>query len=265
MRNASCLEGPAHEVRNGSGRRTPTFAHVSICFLLFAFLGACNASRMPAASPSSVTAPSSVALNGFTVSGVAYEHTDAAIHPLAGLPLRVSGYRDKLTPVTVDVVTDSAGGYEVAGMEREFVQVTVRPQDTYLSPCSLRLWLWNDDPKNVHVVSKASLLATGIPGSLPPLSKVDGYGGTAVVSGYVMERTREGLRPVPEASVEHLYGDGTSGDPTGFTVTNAAGYYVLCGYDDDYGQAVRVHKNGYGTSIRSIGPSWKVDFELTHQ
>jgi hypothetical protein len=103
------------------------------------------------------------------------------------------------------------------------------------------------------------LSVTSIPASFlrPP-----GYDFVEVLSGFVTERTPDGIRPVPEASVEHLYGDGRSGDPTGFTLTNGDGYYVLCGYYDDFGQAVRVRKHGYRTGIQSIGPSWRIDVEL---
>jgi hypothetical protein len=199
------------------------------------------------------------------VSGVAYEHTITGMQPLGGLPLRVRGYREEGTPATIDVVTDAAGRFEVAGLEREYVLIGARPQDVYLSPCSVRLWLWNDDPKNIHVVSRASLLSGGTPPSMPPLSNLPGYPSVLVVSGFVRERTSDGLRPVAEASVEHLYGAGVSGDPTGFTLTNAAGYYVLCGYYDDYQQVVRVHKSGYRTGIQSVWSSGNVDFELVRE
>ena len=248
-------------------RGITVFVAVSAAFLSITFLGACSESPTP--SPPSPTSPSgpplTIGWDVFTVSGVAYEHTAAGIQPLAGLPLRVQGYRDRQTPVTIDVVTDAAGRYDVPGLAREYVLVGARAQDAYLSPCSVRLWLWNDDPKNVHVVSRAYLLGAGTPRSMPPLSRLDGYPNVEVLSGFVTERTPDGVRPVAEASVEHLYGDGQSGDPTGFTVTNANGFYVLCGYDDDYGQAVRVRKAGYRTGIQSIGPSWTIDVELVRE
>jgi len=165
--------------------------------------------------------------------------------------------------VSIDVVTDGAGRYEVPGLIREYVMVGVRPQHDYLSPCSARLWLWGGYAVNVHVVSRALLLSTGMPGSMPPLSKVSDQPHSDVVSGFVTEKAPDGtVRPVAEASVEHLYGDGRSGRPTGFTLTNADGYYVLCGYWDDYGQAVRVSKDRYGTAIQSIGYPWRIDLQL---
>ena len=88
---------------------------------------------------------------------------------MAGLPLRVHGRRDGTTYV-----------------DREYLLVGVRPQDAYLSPCSVRTWLWADSPFNIHV----------------------------------------------------------------------------CGYWDDYGQAVRVRKDGYRTAVQSFGPSWRIDFEV---
>jgi hypothetical protein len=70
--------------------------------------------------------------------------------------------------------------------------------------------------------------------------------------------------PTAPVAVEHFYGDG-SGDPTGFTLTNAEGYYVLCGYWDDYGQSARVRKDGYRTSIESFGWSTEIDFEVVRE
>ena len=100
---------------------------------------------------------------------------------------------------------------------------------------------------------------------MPPFSRPEGYAFVELVSGFVTERTAVGVRPVAEASAEHFYGDGLSGDPTGFTLTNADGYYALCGYFDDYGQSVRVQKDGYRTAIQSFGPSAKIDFELVRE
>ncbi len=194
--------------------------------------------------------------------GVAYEHTTTGVRPLAGLPLRLEGTREGGLYVTVEVVTDAAGRYEVPGILREYLLVGTVPQEAYLSPCSVRLWLWNDDPKNVHVVSRTSLLATGIPRSMLPLGNL--YPGVAALAGFVTEKTPDGARPVVGASVEHLYGDGRSGDSTGFTLTDVSGHFVLCGYNDDYGQAVRVSKDGYRTEVRSLWLS-SMNFELVRQ
>jgi hypothetical protein len=180
---------------------------------------------------------------------------------LSGLPLQVLGRKDGKISVTLDVVTDAAGRYEVPGLDREFVQVGVRQQQAYFSPCSARLWLWDDVPVNIHVVSRTSLLATGTPRSMPPFSRPPREQSVEILWGSVTERTADGVRPVPEALVEHYYGNGRSGSPTGFTLTNADGLFVLCGYWDDYGQTVRVAKEGYRTAIESIG-SWQVDVEL---
>jgi hypothetical protein len=76
------------------------------------------------------------------------------------LLLQVQGRRDS-RPVMVEVATDVNGRYEVAGLEREYLSVIVQPQDRYLSPCGVRLWLWNDEPKDVHVVSRTTLLSSG--------------------------------------------------------------------------------------------------------
>ena len=97
---------------------------------------------------------------------------------------------------------------------------------------------------------------------MPPFSKPAGYQLVDRLEGFVTERTADGMRPVASAWVEHLYGDGQTGDPTGFTLTTADGHYVLCGYWDDYLQSVRVRKEGYRTVIQNFGPSWDINFEL---
>ena len=245
----------------------------SAAIVTIASFGACESRTSAPATPSPISPspqapvpppqpPPSRGQEVSTVSGVAYEHTAAGLQPVAGLPLHVEGRRDGKTWVTLDVVTDAAGRYEVPRLDREYVLVSTRSQEAYLSPCSVRMWLWNDEPLNMHVVSRANLLASGPPRSMPPFSKPVGYQLVDVLEGFVTERTADGTRPVTSALVEHLYGDGQSGDPTGFTLTTADGHYVLCGYWDDYGQAVRVRKDGYRTSIRSFGPSWRIDFEL---
>ena len=202
------------------------------------------------------------------VFGFAYQHTAfEGIQPLSNFPLHLEATTVGRAPVSIDVLTDASGRYEVPEILREYAMVGAPVQDGYLSPCSARLWLWNDRPLNVHVVSKATFLATGMPPSMPPLSKLgdQGYEFSDKVFGVVTERTANGVQPVAGASVQHFYGTGQSGRATGFTLTNADGSYALCGYSDDYGQAVRVSKDGYRTSIQSIGPSWRMDFEIARQ
>jgi hypothetical protein len=219
----------------------------------------------PRAAPTPPTAPSpppsSPGEEVLTLSGGAYEHTPAGPRRLGGLPLLVHGRIDG-TWVDLDVVTDAAGQYQVTGLEREYVSVGARPQADYLSPCSAQLHLWTGS-LDIHVVSRANLLAMGTPRSMPPFVQSPGYAAVVVLSGYVTESSASGGRPIAEASVEHFYGDGRSGDPSGFTLTNADGYYVLCGYWDDYGQSVRVDKAGYRASSQSFGASVRIDFELT--
>ena len=217
--------------------------------------------RTPSAPtlPTAPSPPPSGEDESTALSGIVYEHTPAGMRPLGGLSLRVGGVLGE----TIDVVTDATGQYRVAGFQREYAIVSARPQGQYLSPCSAQMHQWTI-PVDVHVVSRANLLAHGTPRSMPPFSQSTGYAYVAVLTGFVRERTSAGLRPVAEASVEHFYGDG-SGDPTGFTLTNAKGYYVLCGYWDDYGQAVRARKDGYRTSIESFGWSTEIDFEVVRE
>jgi hypothetical protein len=222
----------------------------------------CTSSAPKSTTPTAPSPSSNSAQPVATVSGAVMEVSANGFRPLGGISLQVSGYRNLQTPVTVDVTTNSEGQYSVPGLIREYAQVTAAPREDYLSPCSVRLWLWGDDPLNVYVVSRAQLLGSGVSQLMPPFVRPPGYFSIEVLSGFVTERTQDGARPVSQASVEHFYGDGTSGTPTGFTVTNTDGYYVLCGYQDDYGQSLLVRKDGYRTSRQSIGASSRIDLEL---
>lgn len=222
----------------------------------------CSSSAPKSTIPTAPSPSSNSAQAVATVSGAVMEVSANGFRPLGGISLQVSGYRNLQTPVTVDVTTNSEGQYSVPGLIREYAQVSAAPRDDYLSPCSVRLWLWNDDPLNVYVVSRSHLLGSGPSQLMPPFVKPSGYFSIEVLSGFVTERTQDGARPVSEATVEHFYGDGRSGTPTGFTVTNTDGYYVLCGYQDDYGQSLLVRKDGYRTSRQSIGASSRIDLEL---
>jgi len=211
----------------------------------------------PSPSPTAPSpAPPIADDGGRNLSGTAYEHTASGKRPLGGVPLRVTG----VTGTTIDVVTDARGEYRVE-LDREYAMVGARPQGDYLSPCSAQMHQWTS-PLDVHVVSRANLLATGTPHSMPPFVQPLGYAYVVVLSGYVTERTASGHRPIAEASVEHFYGGGQSGDPSGFTLTNADGLYVLCGYWDDFGQLVRVRKAGYRESTQEFGSSMRIDFDL---
>jgi hypothetical protein len=201
-----------------------------------------------------------------TAYGFAYEHTRTGVQPLAHFPLQVHAMKGKFESVLIDVTTDANGRYEVPGLLREFLMVGARQQDAYLSPCSVRMWLWSDLPHNVHVVSRELVLAGGLPRSMPPLSQQPSSPHAEIASGFVTEQLPDGgTRPVAGALVEHFYGDGRSGHPTGYTVTDAEGRYVLCGYWDDYGQTVRVSKDRYRTSFQEIGGSWQNDFVIVRE
>src|SRR5688572_30722017 len=155
-----------------------------------------------------------------TAYGFVYEHTQSGTRPLAHFPLQVDAMRGKYESVLINVTTDAQGRYEVPDLLREFLMVGARKQEAYVSPCSVRMWLWSDLPHNVHVVSKEMVLAGGLPRSMPPLSQQPSSPHAEMVSGVVTEQTPDGAtRPVTGALVEHFYGDGRSGRPTGFTLT----------------------------------------------
>ncbi len=179
----------------------------------------------------------------------------------------MSGYTPVYNWVTLEVVTDAAGRYTVPDMQREFAMAQAKPQPGYLAPCSARVWLWSDGPLNVHVVSRATFETSGMPRSMPPLSRPAGQGyDFYMMSGIITERTAEGVVPVAGALVQHFYGNGQSGDAAGYTVSDANGAYVLCDYGDDYGKAVRVMKEGYRQAIQPTAafPS-ELNFEVVRE
>jgi hypothetical protein len=235
----------------------------------FSACGSKPAEPIVGPSPPPVIAPATA-----RVFGRAYEHTPDGVRPVAGMPVLVNGrFRGGLPFSSIDTVTDATGGFEVSGLEPEFGWARARRHDTYLSPCRARAApLLAGEPLNLHVISRSSLLAAGHPRSMPPFAKPWGYSAAEVLSGFVMERSGEGmLRPVAEAAVEHFYSDFYDegrGDPTGFTITNNDGYYVLCWYAEQLDQLVVVRKPGYRTVevwVPLSVASSRIDFELIRQ
>jgi hypothetical protein len=209
-----------------------------------------------------VLPPRNIGLEVAPVTGVAYVHTSSGMAPLADLPLRVTGYREPNSPVHIAAVTDENGRYAVQGLLREFVQVSVAPQEDYLSPCSLRRWLRGNEPLDLHVVPSAELLTAGIPATLRHIDRL--YPLASLVRGFVTEPTSRGPRPVVGANVEHSY-VAEQGTPTGFTITNRDGFYEVCQYFDDYAQEVRAHKDGYRTGVRAIGAESDINIEMRRE
>jgi len=226
-------------------------------------LAACNDSRR---SPVGPLDPAKIV----PARGVVYEHSsDGRMQPVSGLPLWVTGRTKEFAPVTTEAVTDSAGAFDVSGLARVFLQVSVRPQEAYLSPCSSRVWERNGDPVSIHVMSKQTFLASGAPFSMPPYQRLEL--GASVLPGLVTEQTPDGLRPVAGASVEHFYRRDEM-HPTGFTLTQDDGSYVICRYGpdeagDDEIQLIRVRKTGYRTALRQLEEwsSTRADVELVRE
>ena len=216
-------------------------------------LGACSPSTSaPSPAPLSAPVPPILVEEVSPVYGTAYEHSYGRPRPLPGLALRLHGRRNGVW-LDIDVTTDASGRYEVTGMSREYIRVGALLHDEFLSPCSVRDWQWGDGPMDIHVVSRSAILSGGVPASMQDLRAL--YPRHFVFSGVVTETTAEGVRPVAGALVEHFYGsvgDGLLRVRMGFTLTNAAGEYALCGYFDDYGQVARVSKAGYQTAVQWV-------------
>ena len=91
------------------------------------------------------------------VFGFVYEHTTAGVVPLRNFPLAVQGRSATGSFITVDVLTDATGRYDVPDMQREYLAA---PRDHRMPTCRCAasfLWGWKDEAYNVHVTSRANL------------------------------------------------------------------------------------------------------------
>ena len=200
-----------------------------------------------------------------TVSGTVFEHTEAGVAPLAGVPLLVYGYHESLAWATLRLASDADGRYQVPGLAaRNAVFVRVDPVAGYRAPCPPSSY--NPEvkvPLDVHVASQSLLSATGAPASMPV--------GFFTVLGRVTERIGNDVLPVGGASVDMFVGDSRyspdifEDDPDVQTMTAADGRYWMCAIRDDFALDVRVRKAGYRTTSQQVGNSWTADMELVRE
>jgi hypothetical protein len=140
----------------------------------------------PPAPPPSPPPPPTPS-GSLTLSGVVYEHTAQGKQPLAGVPLDISYPGDSFPP---RVTTDPEGRYEVRGLAPQNLKVNAKLPG-YSQLCRVAIDLGSDSVRDVHLVSDAVLSTTGVPRTMPMVQPI--------LSGVVVERTAEGVRPVTGA------------------------------------------------------------------
>lgn len=231
-------------------------AMTKVCWLsmtlgLGALLVACRGST---SAPSGVgSSPVGAAASGrtFNVSGTVFEHTVIQKRPLAGLHVTV-GFVNRMQ---VDVVSDANGHYEAAGFPDGIsIFLRVSPEQGYRAPCPAPIVLLKSNTLlDLDVVSNDTLLASGVPASLPTPNNLPH------VLGTVFEIASGSLSPVGGAEVSLL--DGYSS-----TLSGPDGRYLVClPWDNEIAPTLRAVKDGYQPNVQSVVLStWnqRLDFEL---
>jgi hypothetical protein len=171
--------------------------------------GRSKAPALPAA-PFPTPSPASA----LTVSGRPFEHTAAGIRPLAGLPLTMPLWRQRLE---LKVTTSDSGHYEVSGVTADALTIAPAGEAEYRAPCRPGTdFLRSDGAFDVHVVS-TGLLSTAVSPASAPLTGIR-------TGGLVFPRTPDGTRPVGGADVTLDY----DGVVMSSTVSDANGRFLLC-------------------------------------
>ena len=187
------------------------FALALLSGVVFSACGAESSESWPPTSPTPRV----------SISGTVYEHGPFGQRPLANAPVDVSSRWDYFIPT---VVTGADGRYSAKGFGETEYKARVDAQG-YYQPCYASAFLRSLNVTiDAHVVSGATLVSDGLPATLPRIEPV--------VSGRVFERTAQGDRPIPGASVVVDFGDNdTLPSPALFitTLTDSQGRYLVCG------------------------------------
>ena len=230
-RNQTGKTMPRHQWRTALNAFTVRAVALLGAGTLLAACGAENSQSWPPTSPTPRV----------SISGTVYEHGPLGQRPLANAPVDVSSRWDYFIPM---VVTDANGRYSAKGFgETEYKARVDSPE--YYQPCYASAFLRSLDVTiDAHVVSGATLTSTGLPASVPLKDPI--------VSGRVVERTAQGDRPIPGASVIVDFADyDTIPGPAPFitTLTDSQGHYVVCGTAIG---TIRVRATGYDGDARGI-------------
>jgi hypothetical protein len=213
------------------------------------------AAPWPAPSPTPAPGPPAPG-SSITVSGTVFEYTAAGPRPLPNVSLLVHPY--PLEQGFLKATSDAAGRYSVSGI-RSGIAVSIAPElgSGYYAPCPNGSdTITSDRTIDVHVVSAAVVSTAGAPSTVPRL-------GSIWVSGTVMERTPNGMRPISGASVNLAGNDENDPRLGSNTLTDAMGRYLLCpaipGTGTDTYAMIRVQRDGYQPALRAAFLGWDYD------
>jgi hypothetical protein len=203
---------------------------------------------------------------GFTVSGLAIDHSGAS-QPRGGIPLQVVVLRPDVGGNWIyrSVTSDATGRFEVNEIQPGPAIIIAPPSDSdFGAPCPAgTTGLFADQSFTVNVVSRSTLVSTGTPGSMP-LTNI-------WFSGRVFETLPSGRHPVAGATV-HLAGDDSDRWVYSSTLSDAAGRYLVCsappGVGTDQTAWIRVSGDGYQSASREVFGGWDygdIDIELVRR
>jgi len=233
-------------------RTTPTVTVSSTWVFWLSLMAGCGDAPT---TPSLAPPPPS---RQFTLSGVVYEHTAAGVRPLAGVPLDISqpgtSHRARLT-------STAEGRYQVPNLPPGAVKVNAESGD-HVQPCRAAITLTGDSSLDVHVVPVEAVRAAGIPLSFSGLQPT--------LSGRVLERTPEGVRSVPDATLVLDFSGGDGWDPGARSISDSSGRFFFCNIaaGAESGLGLSAEKEGYRSAYvsvgRPVGPT-TLDVELVRQ
>jgi hypothetical protein len=155
-----------------------------------------------------------------------------------------------------DVVTDSNGRYEIAGLANTSILFfSTAPGSDHRFLCDYHPLLVPAEPYR-HLSTDLPVVHVSWSGDRLPPGVVN-----SGVYGTVSERVNGTLRPVAGATVTL---DSGIQDPP--ATTNAAGFYMVCSVvGTDQTRAITARKDGYRTAAREFFGGWdfQIDLELT--
>ena len=182
-----------------------------------------------------------------TVHGNVFEYTESGRRSVAGVRVFASGGPGF---ARLETTTDDGGVFVFNDLPNQMISLMPLPESGYFTPCpSGNRSLGATSVIHVHVVSAATLAATGLPAAYP----TGGYS----VYGDVFEDTPSGRQPVAGAMVENNpFSEPPWRTPT--TLTDDHGRFVVCSAVPlgDTSFTLRVRKAGYRETIFDAWPGW---------
>jgi hypothetical protein len=187
-----------------------------------------------------------------TVHGNVFEYTESGRRSVAGVRVFASG-GPGFEPR--EATTDLGGVFVFHDLPNQMISIMVPPESGYFTPCpSGRRSLDVTSVIHVHVVSAATLTATGLPAAYPS--------GGIFVYGYVFEDTPSGRQPVVGAMVENNpFSEPLWRTPT--TLADDHGKFTICSAVPlgDASFTLRVGKAGYRDTVFDAFVGWDAQYE----